>query len=516
VVTGEPQATEELGHTTGTAVVRGGIWTAASRIVPQLNIIAISIAAGRFLGPTDMGRQSYIAFVSASVVLVATASLPAAMSRFVAEALGAGRRGVARTLLRMTWRVETAVAIVAVAALEAYAWLAGDPAGAWALTAIACGFGVLHTVPNALLSAAQRWRDATIVGLLTGVVSVPATIAVLAAGGGITGFFAVEAVITAVNFIWTAKLARRLLPSLSAPGPLPPDLRSEFLRFAGVSTLFVAIEFVVWRRSEFFFLQRFSAEAEIAFYSIAFAAATGLTRVPEALAQVTMPAVASLAGEGAPDRIRTGYWRALRLLVFATPAVAAAALAFGPELIRLAYGGEFARAGDVLLVVLAPLPLLPILTISTALMFGLGKLRVVLIAGLAATAVDLVLAALLVPRYDAIGAAVSNVCAQLTAGVPVLMAVSRRLSPSDLPLGLLMRSLLVSVLSGAAAAALVLALGGIPGVLAGAVVAGALFWTLGTRIGIVSERDAQWLRDAGGGRLGQRVGAFTARFATRD
>jgi hypothetical protein len=53
-------------------------------------------------------------------------------------------------------------------------------------------------------------------------------------------------------------------------------------------------------------------------------------------------------------------------------------------------------------------------------------------------------------------------------------------------------------------------------VLAGAVVAGALFWTLGTRIGIVSERDSQWLREAGGGRLGRRVGAFTARFVTRD
>jgi O-antigen/teichoic acid export membrane protein len=514
-VTGGPQATEELGRTTGTVVVRAGIWTATSRIIPQLNIIALSIAAGRFLGPTDMGRQSYIAFISASVVLVVTASAPYAMARFVAEALGGQRRGVARTLLRMTWRVETALAAVAVAALEAYAWLAGDPAGAWALTGIACGFGVLHSVPSALLAAAQRWRDATIAGLLTGVVSVPATIAVLAAGGGITGFFAVEAVVAAVNLLWTARLARRLLPSLSAPEPLPPDLRRKFLHFAGVSTLFVAIEFVVWRRSEFFFLQHFSTEAEIAFYSIAFAAATGLTRVPEALAQVTTPAVASLAGEGAPDRIRSGYWRALRLLAFATPAVAAGALAFGPELIKLAYGSDFARAGDVLLVVLAPLPLVPILTISTALMFGLGQLRVLVLAGLAATVVDLALAALLIPRYDAIGAAISNVCAQLTAGLPVLVAVAQRLRPSDLPLGLVARSVVVSGVSGALAAVLVRTLGGVMGVLAGAAAGAALFWALGARIGMVAERDTRWLAEAGGGRLGRAASALTARFISR-
>jgi O-antigen/teichoic acid export membrane protein len=515
-VTGEPQATEELGRTTGAGVIRGGIWTATSRIVPQLNIIALSIAAARFLGPTDMGRQSYIAFVSASVVLVATASLPTAMSRFVAEALGGKRGGVARALVRLTWRVETAVAIVAVAGLEVYAWTAGDPAGAWALTAIACGFGVLHTVPNALLVAAQRWRHATIVGLLTGVVAVPATIAVLAAGGGITGFFAVEAVVAAVNLFWTARLARRLLPSLPPPAPLPQDVRREFLRFAAVSSVFVAIEFVVWRRSEFFFLQHYSKEAEIAFYSIAFAAATGLTRIPEALARVTTPAVASLAGEGAPDRIRNGYWRALRLLAFATPAVAAAALALGPELIELAYGDEFSRAGDVLLVVLAPLPLLPILAISNALMFGLGRLRVLVIAGLAATVVNLSLAALLIPRYDAIGAAISNVCAQLTVGLPVLAAAARHLRPPDMPLGLVAHSLIVSGLSGATAFALVNTLGGIPGVLAGAAAGAALYWTLGTRVGLVAGRDSRWLADASGGRLGARVGAITSRFAARD
>jgi O-antigen/teichoic acid export membrane protein len=515
-VQGEPQATEELGRTTGTGVIRGGIWTATSRIIPQLNIIALSIAAGRFLGPTDMGRQSYIAFISASVVLVATASLPQAMSRFVAEALGGGRGGVARALLRMTWRFEVALAIAAVAALEAYAWLAGDPAAAWALTAIACGLGVLHTVPSGLLVAAQRWREATIVGLATGVVSVPATIAVLAAGGGITGFFAVEAVVAAVNLAWTARLARRLLPSLPPPEALQPDVRREFLRFAAISSLFVAIEFVVWRRSEFFFLQRFSTDAEIGFYSIAFAAALGLTRVPEALARVTTPAVASLAGEGARDRIRNGYWRALRLLVFATPPVAVGAAVLGPELIELAYGSEFARAGDVLLVMLAPLPLLPILAISNALMFGLGRLRVLVIAGLTATLVNLALAALLIPRYDAIGAAVSNVCAQLTAGVPVLVAVARSLRPTDLPLGAVLRSVGVSLVSGAAAAAMLLALGGIPGTLAGAAAGLGVFWILGTRVGIVAERDSQWLAEAGGGRLGERVGAFTSRFVTRD
>jgi len=58
----------ETTATTGRSVLRGGFWYTASRVVPQLYTLAISIVAARFLGPGGMGRQSFIAFVELSLV----------------------------------------------------------------------------------------------------------------------------------------------------------------------------------------------------------------------------------------------------------------------------------------------------------------------------------------------------------------------------------------------------------------------------------------------------------------
>ena len=55
-------------ETTGRSVFRGGVWWTASRTIPQLYVLALSLVAARFLGPTGMGRQSFIAFTELSLV----------------------------------------------------------------------------------------------------------------------------------------------------------------------------------------------------------------------------------------------------------------------------------------------------------------------------------------------------------------------------------------------------------------------------------------------------------------
>ena len=75
-------------------------------MLPQAQLLVLSIIVARYLGPTDMGRQSYIAFVSIALVQAATAGMPTALSRFVGELLGARRGGQAMSLYRFTRRVE--------------------------------------------------------------------------------------------------------------------------------------------------------------------------------------------------------------------------------------------------------------------------------------------------------------------------------------------------------------------------------------------------------------------------
>src|ERR671938_1999503 len=85
---GEPHDGDVLGATTAPSVVSGGLWTLLNRAVPQAQLLILSIVIARYLGPDDMGRQSYIAFVSLALLQAATAGLPGALTRFVGELLG--------------------------------------------------------------------------------------------------------------------------------------------------------------------------------------------------------------------------------------------------------------------------------------------------------------------------------------------------------------------------------------------------------------------------------------------
>ena len=453
-----------------------------------------------------MGRESLIAFSALSVLALATAGLPPSLARFVGELLGAGKGGEALSLYRFTRRTEIGAAVLATATLAGVAALGSRPTGAWLLAGVGAAFAVAQSVPSSLLIGAQRWREASLAGLVCGVLSVPVTIAVLAAGGGVTGLFAVEAAVALAD----ADLDVRA----RAADPAPPAAAERgaarrvpaVLRIAGTATLIGAIHFVVWRRSELLVMEQVSTDAQIAMYSIAFAVVQGLARLPDSIEAVTMPAVATLLGSGEEDRVRVGFWRSLRLLALLTPALVAGAAVTGPALIELAYGGEYQDAGPVLLVLLAPLLVAPLFSASEAVLFAMGKLWLIVLAGLAATVVDLGLAFALIPAFDAMGAASANTAAQLTAGVPVLLMMGRRMRPVELPPGPLLRGLALALLVGAAAWGARTALGGGAAGIAAAVVTGVVaFITAGSLLRPLAAGDGEWLARALGDRAPARV-----------
>jgi O-antigen/teichoic acid export membrane protein len=483
--------------TTGRSVARGGVWLLFARFVPQLQVLIVSIVAAHYLGPDLMGRQSFISFVISAVVILATAGFPGGLNRFVAELQGARLGGVAHSLFWWTWRIEAGMAVLAAAGIGLAVVAGAEPQAAWVFAALACAFSVMQTVPAALLVGMQRWRNATIAGLTTGVLSVPATVAVLAAGGGVTGFFVVEALMVLFNLIWIGILGRNALVDLPPREEVPDSYRRDFLRFAGATTLFSVIELVVWKRSEFIFLAAYSTDAQIALYSIAFAATNALTRMPEVITVVSMPAVATLAGAGQYDRINIGYWRGLRLLILVTPVIAVGAAALGPEVLEAVYGSDFAGVRPVFLILMAPLMVMPLLSMTQAVLYALGKLRFLIFVGLVATIVNVGLDLLLIPAFDAVGAALANAGAQLAAGVPGLIYAGRMLGPVGVSFSGVMRSLGTAALMGGAAYGALLAVGGLLGVLAGLLLGGLVLLAAGRLLRPLTPWDAEWVEGLG-------------------
>ena len=492
--------------TTGRSVLAGSAWYATSRIVPQLYTLVVSVVAARYLGPDGMGRQSFIAFVELSVILVLTGGMFASLLRHVGEVLGRDEPGAVRSLLGWAWRLMALAAAVGGGALAAVGLLGGEPRGAWLLAAVAASMTVMQTIPTAVLIGLQRWKEATLVGLATGLVATAATVVVLAAGGGITGMFAVEAAVAAVNLAGVGYLALRSAAALEHRGTATPELRRRVGRYAAAMSIGVVLTLVVARRSEVFFLAQAADDAEIAVYSIVFAVMAALLRLPEAVGAALAPAFATLVGAEAHDRIRTGFDRALRLLLIVVLPLAAVAAAIGPELLVLLYGDEYAATGTVLIVMLIALPLVPLGELSESLVTGFGRIRAPLVVTGVAAAVDIAVAAALVRPYGAVGAAVANVAAQVVLALGALVIAHRLLGSFSLPFSAVGRAAAAAAAAGLAAWLPVELIGGVAGVVVGAAAGAVAFLLAGRAVRVLGADDARWLTDALAGRLGRLAG----------
>ncbi len=120
----------------------------------------------------------------------------------------------------------------------------------------------------------------------------------------------------------------------------------------------------------------------------------GAERDPEAAARALAPAFATLYGEGDEARIRRGYARSTRLLVLSALPLAGMTTAVGPAAIDVVYG----RAGALLVIRAATLPVLALDSVSRSLIGALGHQRILLVTSIAAAAFDLTLDFVLIPR----------------------------------------------------------------------------------------------------------------------
>jgi len=498
--------TDAAATTSGATVFRGGIWNVASRIIPQVYVLIVSVAAARFLGPDGLGRQSFIGFVQVSVTMLLSSGLAISLMRYVGEAIGRRGGDAVRGLIVWAWRLQAAGALAGGGAVAAIGIVGADPRGAWLLAGVACGIAIVHTVPSALLIGTQLWRQASIVGIVTGAGAAAATIAVLAVGGGITGMFAVQAVVSAVNLAWTTRIARGALATLGPAVAADLQLRRRVVRFALFETVDILVVLVVWRRSEFFFLDRFSTDAEIALYSISFSALMLLALVPDSIGTVITPALSTWLGAGITDRIRLAFGRTVRLVALLAMPITAATLALGPEALRLVFGEDYEGTGPVLVILVSLFPLYALSTIGSAVVLAFGKIRVPIAVGLVAAVVNIGLDITLIPRYDAVGAALANSGAQLVAGLPVIVYAVRLTGAIRWEAGRLLVGAFASACGGLAAWGVLVAIGGGAGVVLGLLAGCGAFGVCARVLRILPADDASWLDDRAGGWVGGSVG----------
>jgi O-antigen/teichoic acid export membrane protein len=477
-------------RTTGASVVRGGAWEITGQVLPQVYIFVVSALVARTLGAAAYGRVALITGVQAAVWTIALWGFPHALTRYVSQLLGQGRDSELRGLLRWAYRVMVPMASLATAFMLGAVALGAQPTSAWALAAVSTTAGVLQAVPSAFLIGAQRWAQARAMGVAAGGASMIIKAVALSTGHGIVALFAIDVVIAIANLAGTAVLAarnQRAQPYREVEAPLKRDV----FRFAAIIGISAAANLVVYQRTEIFVLAHYTTDTEIARYAIPYALVSALLLVPAAASTVLSPAIATLWGAGAVDRIRSGFGRALRLMVLLTIGLAAISAAVAPALVRVVYG--IGHEQWVIWVLLLSVPFVPLGTMSTSLLRAMGLLRWLTVSGILAAVLNIVLSFVLIPPFGAVGAAAANTSAQAAAAVPLLVYAIWRLGEVPLPVQQTVRGLLAG--GGAAVLSYVVTrpLPPAAGLGAGLVTFGLAAVALSVALGVPDRDDRTWL-----------------------
>jgi O-antigen/teichoic acid export membrane protein len=445
--------------------------------------LLISVVTARYLRPDDMGRYAFLVWLAGLLAVVLSLGLPTTLTRYTAEAIGAGRALAAGSLLRLTVRRQAALALAA-AALTAGAALVVPVA--WqlplALTALSVPLLVLYGSASAFLSGLQvfGWQALLGVGMLAAQAFLFLLVASL--GGGVAGLLLAHAVTNAAGLgalAWLAWREGRRHGALPASAPLAAEARSDVIRYARSASLLVVLDAVVWQRTEVAFLQALAPAAEVAFYALAFGIATQAGRIPYQLSVVLFPSFPALVGGGRVAELASLHATAMRYFVLLGAPLGVGLAVTAPAVVRLLYGPAYGPAAAVLAV----------LALGSLVGFAAGASPAVLHAtkrqdrllrqGLLAAAVDVVLALALIPVAGAVGAAVASVAAQALGSGLAIRAAARE-AGAGVPIAALVRIAAAALAMGVVASLPILLLEGAAALVA-AVLLGAAAYPLALR-----------------------------------
>ena len=431
--------------------VTGGLWSAASQVVPALSTAVLSVAAGRVLGSSALGAQSLIAYVNSATAAVIVYSLNNALLQVGGRLQGQGDEARAKALTRWAIGAHFGSGLVVLASMALSALLVGENHTAWLVIGAVSVLDALADGLAVRLILTEGWGPLGRLRLVFQLMGPPLGIAFLLAGYGITGIFVGDGIaalglLVAVLLryrrkrsvplvatsgaavpltptpapVWTFRAGRWGPAAESHTGRLRPPVRvgPTYLLFA----LDSLITQVVSKRIEFVVLALLATNSAIGMYSVAFMAVNLISMVPLGIAAAAMPIVAAAAARGELAAATRHLRFALRIgSLVAIPLVGLLA-GVGPYAVTVVYGSAYDEAGR--LVPLASLVLAVAVVSGVCAQFwaGQGRLKVVLVVGSVAAVADVGVAVALIPSMGAAGAVIANLVGQVVLGGGLLRA----------------------------------------------------------------------------------------------
>ena len=414
-------------------VANNTFWNALNTVGGLLLGLTTSILLARLLGPTALGQYRYWVWLMGIFHLLASLSVPYAMTKFGAEYLGHHDRQTASALFIWLLLAELTLGILVGGAVLLYTWTVqtADPI---ALTII--GLSIVPLVLEGLFLAAmkgsQNFRILSQANLVGAGVYAVAAITAVSLGFGIHALLLIFLVRHLITLVWMGwKLpsfymmrkpkhegndVREVLSRLPSRLYIPPALRRRLLLYCRDVLLILVIDIFRYRQSEIEFLRRFSSDADIAFYSQAFDLAFNSMAIPAIFSGILLPTFSALSGQKDRAQRNDLYLSSNRIVALIAVPIGFGGAAIAPALAAL-YGPAFLAMAPILAVLCVGNVVGSMASVSNATLHSIEKQSFNVRWGLLMAVVNIALNFLLIPSYGGIGAAVAHSSSQVISGI---------------------------------------------------------------------------------------------------
>ena len=414
-------------------IAKNSIWYSLEQLFSFGAGFIASVAMARVIGPERLGYYTFVVLIFNLGAVLGTLGIPAATRKYMAETLGSDDTGAARAVFFYSLRRQTIAGLIVMAVSWVITWFFVDPAYRTITLVLVASIlpNFMLAVPSQANVAAERYVANVPASVIAQIIYVTAVFLSLWLGWELLGI-----AIGVLVYRWVELLVR-IIPVLkwvrSFPEkPLDAVLKNRIRSFANQGALVLALNLIVWNRSDVVFLKMLSRDvAQITFYSLGFNLTEKILLMGRSFASASGASMMVEYGRNI-DRVysltaRTSFY----LLVAITPLLIGLSV-MSPILVPLIYGRQYYPA-IVPVMIVSGMALLGALYLPALQLLQTTERqkRIILWTGIGAL-INIGVDVLLIPRYGAIGAAAGNGFAQTVAAAGMWWE-ALRLFPLPMP-----------------------------------------------------------------------------------
>jgi O-antigen/teichoic acid export membrane protein len=379
--------------------------------------LLLSIALARKLGPEQYGSYSFALWLVGLGALLSNMGISVASTKFISEYQGAGDQRGLLWVVRATLRSRALVAVAIAIALVPISMLLvrNDPGSSVRyyplLISLALVPYALHQAFQGILKGFQRYDYSALalsVGLLLKAV-IAITLVLL--GYGILHLLALEVVTwvlaAGLGLLFLRRLAEK--PFSKQDSSPSGEGKKNLVRYAVIATALLLMDFVINDRSELFFIKLYRPDAEVGYYSLAFAMAVyPVQLIPGALGSVLMPAISEQFGRGDSTRLAAIYVTSARYLMILGFPLAAGGIVMARPMVVALFGEEYLPMVLPTQILMAAAATYAVSLSTSSVIWGTNRPLFFLVLSIFMVPINLAACNLLIPLYGMKGAALAQ------------------------------------------------------------------------------------------------------------